>query len=251
MYYVYKVTFENHNAVYVGCTNNLRRRKDQHNGNARTGKSFFGRFMAGAGITLSLDDMKVIGEFHDRPDALKMERDETLALHGKGLLILNDNYSDHCSRNGMKGSDNPASKRYVLVDIVSHVAEPVDDVHEWCSEHQGVNYKTIIGTSVMKPYLHRNRYLLRHADEWDEMSDKERDDLVSGAWYAQLRANHEQGRRETISKRYRVVEPDGTETIVRNLDKYAREHGVNAGNLHASLANGRPAAGYRVIERLS
>lgn len=251
MYYVYKVSFEQFNAVYIGCTNNLRRRKDQHNGNARTGKSFFGKFMASAGIILSANDLKVIGEFNDRPSALKMERDVTLSLRGTGVLMLNDIYSDHCSKKGMAGPQNPNSKRYMLIDMESHTAEEVDNVRKWCNSHPGTNYTTLIGTAHRKPKIHANRYALRLIDEWAALSEDEKSNLVSGAWYANLQAEAEKSRREKISKRYRIVTPDGSETIVKNLDEFAREHGVNAGNLHASLKSGHSAAGYRVVERLS
>lgn len=251
MYYVYKVSFPTYNAVYIGCTNNLRRRKDQHNANARTGKSFFGRFMKSAGIVLSVDDMKVIGEFAKRPKALGMERDETLALRGTGILMLNDNYSDHCSRRGLCGELNPNSRRYIVIDMENHTIEQIENVHAWCDSHDGTSYKTLIGTATQRPYVHAGRYILRRAEEWGSMSKEERAALVSGAWYADLRAESEKGRRETISKRYRVIEPDGSEVIVKNLDQYAKEHGVNAGNLHASLRSGKAAAGYTVVERLS
>jgi len=251
MYFVYKVHFSKYNATYIGCTNNIRRRKDQHNGNARTGRSFFGRFLSSAGIVLSESDLEVVGEFSERSEALKVERDMTLALSETGVLVLNDLYSDHCTKKGLKGAENPASKRYVLIDTALHTVEPVDDMHSWCDEHDGVSYKTLIGTAKRKPYIHKGRYLVRHIEEWESMSTDEQLDLVSGDWYTRHLEENRAKHVLVASKRYLVMSPNGETIEVTNLDKFARDNGINCGNLHATLGTGKRAAGYKVLERLS
>ena len=251
MYYVYKVSFETYNAVYVGCTNDIRRRRHQHNGNARTGKSFFGRFLNSCGIILKEGDLEVIAQYDDRPSALERERNETKALIGTGVLILNEVNSDHYKRSGIRGAENPSSKTYVVVDMQEHTYEVVDSMHAWCDEHAGVAYTTLIGTVNRTPHVHRNRYIARTIEEWEGLSEEERLDLVSGKWYSD---HMERNRVEHIaraSKKYLVQTPDGNTVTVVNLDKYARDNGINAGNLHASLSNGRSASGYRVLKRLT
>lgn len=250
MYYVYKVHFEKYNATYIGCTNNIRRRKDQHNGNARTGRSFFGRFLSSAGIVLSESDFEVVAEFNERAEALKVEREMTLSLNGTGVLVLNDVYSDRCTRKGLRGARNPSSKRYVLVDTMLHTTETVDDMHSWCDNHD-VSYKTLVGTAKRKPHIHKGRYLVRHIEEWESMSDEERQDLVSGDWYTRHLEENLEKHVRAASKRYLVMKPDGESIEVTNLDKFARENGINCGNLHATLGTNKKAAGYRVLERLS
>ena len=251
MYYVYKVEFPEHNAIYVGCTNNIRRRKDQHNGNSVTGKSYFGRFLKSHGLRISADDMTIIREFSNRKDALSFERETTYGLHGSGMYVLNDNYSDHCSRKGLSGRDNPAAKEYVLIDLREKSSEFVDDVHAWCSSHEGVNYKSLIGTVKGKPHVYRGRYSLMYANDWNNLSAQEKETVVNGDWYRLRLAASESHRKTLISKKYLVQTPNGTIEEVNNLCEYAREHGINEGNLHASATTKKPAAGYRVLERLS
>ncbi len=251
MYYVYKVEIPEHNAIYIGCTNDIRRRKDQHNGNATTGLSYFGRFLSKIGKRLEESDLKVVREFNDRPDALKYEKNAVLALHGTGVNILNDIYSDHCSRVGLYGKANPTSKTYMLVDIKEHTTELVEDVHGWCNSHGIQSYKTLIGTAKGKPHLHLGRYAMRDIAEWDSMSECDRNYLVSGEWYNDLLKSNLQKVTVSASKRYLVETPSGEQVEVFNLEAYAKEHGVNPGNLHGSYVSGKTAAGYRVIERLS
>ena len=251
MYYVYKVKFEKYNAVYIGCTNNVKRRTHQHNENARKEKSFFGRFLKSCGIVLKFEDFEVIAEYEDRPSALKREKEETLALIGTGVLILNDNYSDHCSRKGMRGRENPCSKTYCIVNMETHTYEIVDEMHRWCDEHPEVVYATLMGTSKRKPYVHKKKYIIREIDEWNSLDESEKSDLISGRWYEKVLAARREAHVKRASKRYVVLTPEGNEIEVTNLDRFAREHGINDGNLHASLTTGRSAAGYRVLKRLS
>lgn len=250
MYYVYKISVDESGAVYVGCTNNLRRRKDQHNGNARTGKSYFGRYLASIGKVLSTQDLKVIASFTDRAEALKVERDTVHALVKSDTTVLNDLYSDHCSKTWLSGPDNPSSKEFVVIDMSEHTAERVRSAGEWCKARPEVSYKTLVGTANRKPLVHKGRYLMRHAEEWDGLTDSEKNDLISGKWYSDTRAASESRRKSKLSHEYVVETPNGIE-IVKNLDAYARDHGINPGNLHASRTTGKTAAGYKVIKKLA
>lgn len=250
MYYVYKVEFPSHNAVYIGCTNNIRRRKDQHNGNAANGRGFFGRFLNQSCIKLTVDDFKVIDEFENRHDALVREREEVKSVNGTGVLVLNDNYSDHCSRKGLEGEKNPSSKEYVVVDMQNKTYESVSNVHGWSDSH-GAAYKTLIGTAMRKPLVHRGRYILRHMDEWEAMSEDEKERLVSGEWYAQVLRESKEHRMAIQGNTYLVEYPGGEVVKVRNLDRFAREHRINPGNLHATITKGNRAGGYRVIRKVS
>ena len=250
MYYVYKIEFPELNALYIGCTNNLCRRKNQHNENARTGKSYLGRFMSENNITLSKSDLQIIGKYEHRQDALDYERNTAMSFNDKPVHLLNDNYSNHSSRKGMPGASNPSAKEYVVVDTKAHTTTRVDDMHGWCKEHDGVTYKTLIGTAKRKPFMHKGRYVVRSVDEWDSMSQAERDELVSGQWYEKVRAESEKTRVSKISKTYLLKTPNGF-MFVKNLDKFANEHGINAGNLHASYTTGLLCNGYKVVERIA
>jgi len=250
MYYVYKISFPELNAVYIGCTNNLRRRKDQHNGNARRGKSYLGRFLADNGISLSEDDLQVIGEYDVRQDALDYERSTALSYKDTDVHLLNDVYSNHSTRKGLKGIKNPSTKEYVVIDIEEHVGHFVRDMHAWCDKHPGVSYKTLIGTAKQKPLMHCGRYIARHFDEWDSMPVSECIELLSGEWYRKRREESESKRVRKTSRTYLLETPNGY-MFVRNLDKFARENGINPGNLHASLSTGRYAQGYKVVEKLA
>lgn len=250
MFYVYKVQFPELNAVYIGCTNNIRRRKNQHNENARSGKSYFGSFLAEQGIKLSEEDMQVIAEYENRKDALNHEREATISLKGTGVHMLNDINSDHSTRKGLKGMSNPFAKEYVVIDVIEHKACVVRDMHGWCDKHPEVSYKTLVGTAKRKPLLHHGRYMVRHLDEWDAMSIDECLDLLSGAWYEKQREANEANRIAKLSKTYLLKTPNGF-MFVRNLEKFARDHHINPGNLNASFTTGRSAQGYKVVERFA
>lgn len=250
MYYVYKVEFQQYSAVYIGCTNNLRRRKDQHNGNAVTGKSFFGRFLKSIGVKLKESNLQIIGEFADRPQALRYERETTLSLNGAGLLVLNEVYSDHWKHAGMKGAGNPAHKAYYVVDMQAQTVDMTEDMHAWSAEHK-CSYKSLIGTAKRKPLVHQRRFIARLADEWEALSEQQRKSLVNGEWYANHLAASTDAGRTRKARTYLVERPDGSTEVVCNLCAYARAHNVNEGNLHASASSGKSAAGYRVLQRIA
>ena len=251
MYYVYKVFFEEYNAIYIGCTSDITRRRHQHNENARKGKSFFGNFIKSHNIILKDGDMNIISEFESRKEALAFERQTAMSMNGTGVFLLNDLYSDHCSKVGLSGKDNPTSKVYAIIDMEKHSFEIVDDMHGWCNMHEEVSYKTLIGTSKRKPHAHKNRYIVREIDEWNTINEKGKEDLISGKWYAEHLAQYRAEKIKTSSKTYLVQTPNGEIIKVKNLDKFARDNGINAGNLHASLSNCTRASGYKVLKKLS
>lgn len=249
MYYVYEVLFKELNAVYVGCTNNLRRRKDQHNENARKLKSEFGKFLNQNNIVLKLQDLKVIADFEDRQKALKAEKNAVLKWNESARTVLNNNYSEHCTRVGLRGKTNPCAKVFVVVNIQKNVAEYVDDLHQYCREHN-LTYKTMSAIACKKNYLHKNAYICIYLKEWEKYSEYEKQNIINGnAYKAKLKDTLTKVIRKR-SKTYVVETPSGETEIVTNLDAYAKEKGINAGNLHGSLTTGRKAAGYRVIKRV-
>lgn len=250
MYYVYKIHFPELNAIYIGCTSNLRRRKDQHNENARKRKSYLGRFLADNNIRLQEKDLQVVEEHENRSNALGREREIALSLKDTGIHLLNDTYSNHATRKGLRGTDNPSTKTYVVIDTKEHTTTLVNDMHEWCVNHSETSYKTMIGTAKRKPKMHAGRYIARHTDEWETMSDTEREDLINGTWYTESVNNTVANGIDKRAKLYLLKTPKGF-MFVRNLDRFARENGINSGNLHASLSTGRPAQGYKVVERLA
>ena len=194
--------------------------------------------------------MQVIGEYECRADALRQERETALSYRDTDIHLLNDVYSNHSTRKGKKGADNPSAKTYIVADTVDREWYLVEDMHGWCAEHPRTSYKTLIGTAKRKPLMHAGRYIARLKDEWDAMSQEERDDLLSGKWYRDTRDKSEASR---ISKQVGVylVKTPGGFMFVKNLDKFARDHGINEGNLHASLATGRSAQGYKVVEKIA
>lgn len=52
-------------------------------------------------------------------------------------------------------------------------------------------------------------------------------------------------------KTYLVEYPSGEAAKASNSDRFAREHGIDSGNLHATLTEGNGAGGYRVIRKVS
>ena len=251
MYFVYKITLKEYNATYVGCSCNVKNRISKHNDAARKETTFFGKFLKDHGIKLNYSDAEIIAEFEDRHEALTFERETTLAMNGTDVFVLNNNYSDHCTRVGLFGKDNPFSKVYVVVDMKTHTFETVDDMHVWVKSHNGTEYKNLIGTSKRKPYVHKNRYVARELNEWNSLNEQEKEALISGEWYKRHLENNRENHIKKASKTYLVQMPNGDKVEVTNLDKFAREHGINDGNLHASLTSNKSASGYKVLKRLS
>lgn len=242
MYYVYRLTFGGYE--YIGCTNNIRRRKDQHNANARNGKSKLGEYLQTNGITLKTDDFQIVATHADRSEALNKERSIAIDAEASGARLLNDNYSRDCTRKG-KNIGNTA-KEYTVVDYRAHTATTVNDLRQYCIKH-GLNYKSVQRT-VKPGHYSESGVKAFYADEWARESDK--DKYLSGAFVEEIRVQAREKKNAKTSKSYVVRFPDGHTETVKNLDKFAREHCVNAGNLHASYTTQKPASGYQVLRRI-
>ena len=125
MYNVYMIFLRDFNAVYVGCTNNLRRRKDQHNGNARKKHGRFGNFLNENNIVLSESDFVILKKIKDRKEALKLERRTVISFNKTDMNVLNDNYSLNCSRNHDIPKQILNAEYWVVVDFINHTVEEV------------------------------------------------------------------------------------------------------------------------------
>lgn len=242
MYYVYRISLTGR--IYIGCTNYLRRRKDQHNENARKRKSKFGRFLNDNGIILKLKDLEVVAEFENRQEALDTERLLARRLASEGEDLLNDNYAVDCSRKNARR--DWCSKEFVLVDYINHNAIRVKNLRHFCIEH-GIDYKTIQRTSTHGKYTECG-YISFHAEDWDAEPNKEL--YLSGEIIEQTKKHGTEVRAEKYAKEYEVRFPDGHTEVVKNLDKFAREHNLTSGTLHATITKGRPTKGYQVIRRI-
>lgn len=242
MYYVYRLEFGKHE--YIGCTNNIRRRKDQHNGNARKGKSKLGYYLLENGITLTTDDFQILVAFENRADALREERAIVKLSEAKGALMLNDNYSNDCTRRG-KNIGNTA-KDYVVVDYKSHTVARVNDLRQYCIRNN-LKYKQVQRT--VKPGRYSEAGIkVFYADEWEDEVDKYK--YISGEFISEVKGNAIASKIEKTSKTYEVQFPDGHIETVKNLDRFAMEHGINPGNLHATFMYQRPTKGYQVLRRI-
>lgn len=242
MFYVYKVEIGQY--VYVGCTNNLRRRKDQHNVNARLGKSKFGRFLSENAIILHKEDMIVLFALDDRDEALKVEKRTAIDCEKSGMLLLNDNYSKDCTRKGK--NIGHTCKRYVIVDMCEHIATEISDLRQYGIKI-GIDYRSL--HSTINGGFCRNRYKVFTLERWE--SEKNKDLYLSGEI---MKIKKEESLIEMIrknEKKYIVLTPSNETIEVTNLDKFAREHNINAGNLHSSFNHPtRRASGYKVIKRI-
>lgn len=242
MYYVYRLQIDGFD--YVGCTNNIRRRKDQHNENARKRKSKLGRFLDERGITLTVKDMTVVEAFSDRHEALMAERDLAKRLEIDGAKLLNDNYSHDCTRKG-KNLGNTA-KDYVVVNYIDGTVTGVHDLRQYCIAHGWV-YGLVQRTAHKGVYCKYGCKVF-FADEWEREPDKMR--YISGAFIQENAENATLSRIEKTSKQYDVQFPDGHIETVKNLDKFAREHNLTSGTLHATFINKRPTKGFQVLRRI-
>lgn len=244
MYYVYKITLNN--SLYIGCTNNLQRRKDQHNENARKLKSKFGAFLNQNNIILQKSDLEIIRSFEDRKEALNYERYITLEYAKQGISLLNDNYTNECTRKG-KNIGNTA-KDYVVIDILTHSYTIVHDLRQYAVNSKLFSYKSIQDT-LKKVHICKNRYKAFYLKDWECIEDK--DYYLSGKFLEDINIKNKISAVNKTSKRYKVLTPVGEIIEVKNLDKYAREVGVSSGTLHSTYKSGKTVRGYRVIERLN
>lgn len=193
--------------------------------------------------------MVVIRTFKDRGEALTFERSTVLSLNESGKRLLNNNYTDTCTRVGVSGAKNPTSKRYVFVDFGNKTAQLTGELRLLC-EKNGLCYKSVIATAKGKEVSYKNRYLVRYESDWESFTDEEKKHIVNGDWVAERRKKQRQRLSNLYAKEYLVRTPTGDEIKVRNLDKFAESVGVNKGNLHASFSSPYTAGGYKVIQKL-
>lgn len=246
LYNVYVITLEN-GEKYVGCTNNITRRKTQHNENVRKKKNRFAQYVADKyPDKIFVDsDLLVIATFQDRSEALKYERKTAKSYIGK-YVLLNDNYSDSCTRKG-KNLGN-TSKDYVLVDFVEHTSEFLSCLRGYCKSRgwsASLLNKTIHGNCVSY-----GRYKLFYSDVWQDMDEEKKEYYLSGKFIIEHQENLKKLKQRNYSKKYLVKTPSGNIEEVVNLSKYAREHNLTEGTLHATLIKKKPTKGYMVMERI-
>ncbi len=242
MYYVYQITFGD--CVYIGCTNNLRRRKDQHNENARKRTSKIGKYLDEKRIVLSEQDLSILCKCDNRAEALKTERETALFLDRSGITLLNDNYSHDCSRKGK--NIGKTSKQYYVIDFVNRVVEFVDDLRQYCLKHD-LNYKALQRTKSGMRYTSSGHKVF-YKDDWDSETDKEK--YISGAFVKELKNSIKEQVIRRKAKEYEVMFPDKHIENVKNLDEFARQHDLTSGTLHATLIKHKPTKGYQVLRRI-
>ena len=243
MYYVYSLRF-NTKYLYIGCTNNIRRRKDQHNENSRNRKSKLGRFLDDNGVVLDRDDFLILYASEDRHDALMRERDITKRCESFGYEMLNDNYTEGCSRKGM--NIGHTAKEFVVVDVKEGTVTDVTDLRQY-AYNNGIDYKSLHST-MRNDALYKKRYFAFGKDEWEECDNKA--ERISGEYYAEKRRKTWESFADAHCKTYLVEFPDGHTEVVKNLNKFAREHNLTAGTLHATLSNGKKTKGYKALKRI-
>lgn len=247
MYYVYLIKLKD-NHQYVGCTNNLRRRKDQHNEKARNKASKLGVFLNENNIVLKKEDLKIIARFDNRDEALKYERNYTINISKQNINLLNDNYSKECTRKGKRTNYVFKSKNYILIDVVNKTVTEVENLKKYCMENN-LSYKSLNDT-IKKVHIHKNQYKVFYKDEWENMSAEEQENYLSGNFLKEINKKIQENKKEKYSKIYEVMTPDNEKIIVKNLDDFARQHNLTCGTLHATLIKNNKHKGYKVIRRM-
>lgn len=241
-YYIYKITVND--KIYIGCTNNLRRRLNQHNSNAKKRNSKLGVYLDDNHIILSSKDMTILHECNDRKIAFRIERRVTKEYEQRGFEILNDNYSVNCTRKGK--TIGCSSKEYYLINYLNHTSTYVNNLRQYCISND-LNYKNIQHT-IRGNKVCNDGYKVFEKEQWESIGNK--DYFLSGEFIQDNQNNTINNLITRCSKQYKVRFPDGhIETIV-NLDNFAREHNLTSGTLHATLSKNKPTKGYQVLERL-
>lgn len=242
MYNVYMIFLKDFNAVYVGCTNNLRRRKDQHNENSRKKHGRFGAFLNQNNIILRESDFVILKKIEDRKEALKLERKTVLSFNKTDMNVLNDNYSLNCSRDYGIPNQILNAEYWVVVDFINHTFEEVYTLKKYCEEKK-LDYKGLHGSSS-KTHSYKNQFKAFKLEDWNKLSDRKKQFYISGKFLKQISKKILENHVKRMSKSYIVIFPNGSEEVVTNLDKFAREHNINGGNLHSSIKTGKKANGY-------
>lgn len=247
MYYVYLLKFSD-GKEYVGCTNNINQRRIQHNDKSfRKLNTPLGRYLIENNIYLNNEDFIILNEFVDRNKALRFERNIVIEKDSNGIFMLNDNYTSKCSRKGR--NLYKTFKHYVVINIHDRLLEEVKDLRQYCI-NRGLNYKNIQSTSSRKSHITKEGYKSFHIEKWNALSDDEKEYYLSGSFIKDIELSNKEKVSKRSSKSYIVRTPTGELENVRNLDKYACEHGLNPGNLHNSYRKQKPTCGYQVIERI-
>lgn len=242
MYYVYEITFPK-GEKYVGCTNDLKRRKDQHNENARKQKSKLGIYLQDNSIILKEEDLKVIATFINRHDALEYERKTTYGYDKSGYQLLNDNYTKECSR---KGKHSTAFMEYYVVDLEKETCTYTNNLKRYATDVLGIEYRDLQRTTK-KGYT-QERYKAYHKDRWLDLENKEY--YLSKQSMVDERANIQENSKVRKSKSYLVRLPNGETQIIRNADQFAKDHNLTTGTFHATYIKHKPTKGYEILKRL-
>lgn len=244
MYYIYIVKLPK-DEVYVGCTSNIRRRKDQHNENVRKLKGRFANYIKEnyPNLILSQKDLNIIASFSNRNEALKYEKETAKKFIGKTIL-LNDNYNIDCSRKNK--NLGKTSKSYVLIDIQCSTEIFITDLRQYCLKNN-LDYK-LVQRTVKGCKLSYQRYKVFYECDWLDITDK--DYYLSGKFYKDHLDKIKQIQSQNYAKCYLVQTPVGEVIKVTNLDKYAKEHNLTPGTLHSTLSLGNSTKGYKVIKRI-
>lgn len=246
-YSVYVIFFRRLKAVYVGCTNNVKRRKQQHLDNARKNKGALGRFINKNNLFNEFK-LHVIASFRDRDKALKYEKAVTVRYDlNNNFEVINDNYTRHCSRKGKHIADPKRSKKWVIIDILTHKLEKVLSLRHYAITNN-LSYKNMHACAKHKCHVYKGKYKIFEISEWNSFSKDEKEKYISGDFLKEVLDFNMESLIKRSSKKYKVIKPDGSSIIVINLDKFARENNINAGNLHASCSTGKKANGFIAIK---
>lgn len=242
MYLVYRLRFGERE--YIGCTDDIRRRKNHHNENARKLKSKLGKYLSEQKIVLTESDFEIIGSFDHREDAMDFERKTAIDLSAKGVNLLNDNYAADCTRKGK--NHGHCTKDYILIDYINHTVTAVNNLRQYCIQN-GLSYSVVERTAKRNSYceLGVKAFL---ADDWEKEQNKEK--YLSGEFVNDIKRSARESHVDKTSKKYIVRFPDGHEEAVKNLDKFAREHNLTGGTLHATITKNKPTKGYQVLRRI-
>jgi len=245
MYYVYEIRLKN-KEVYVGCTNNLRRRKNQHNANIRNKKGKFGIYVNKTypQFKLGLVDMVGVAIIENRDNALKYEKLVTTEYDKQGNKVLNDNYTKYCSRKG-KNTGN-TTKEYYVINIEKQTSEYIKNLRQY-SLANGLSYKSLQDT-LKKTHIYNGEYKVFYKEDWECIKNKSY--FTSGLFIKEINKNNKTDLIKRNAKRYEITTPSGEIIVVQNLDKFARENNINSGNLHNSYKSGKKSKGYIVTRRI-
>ena len=246
MYYVYKVKLP-FNYVYIGTTNNIRRRKDQHNGNAKTEKSYFGKFLKENNIILKKDDFEILFKSNDRKKALEVE---------EHYIKLYDDDSNYISLNEAKTKRekkkvivNKTCLEYVVIDIKEHKWFYVKNMREYELQN-GFCIGCLHRTVNKENGITKKRYKAFYLEEWNNLENDKKEYYLSGNFLIDKNKKIIDDLRKRSIKKYLLENKNGEKFIVENLDEFANINNINSGDLHNSYNNKHWCKGFRVIERL-